>query len=305
MADTFKDLYSEIVAWAPFLPVVLAQRWVKRRFREIQGRSLWSCQLAESAFYVPAVVSTSTVTVTSGSTTVLAVAAFWDASVVGKQFYTGGHGPFYTITAFLSSNSVTLDRAWAGATAAGVSYEISQVYQVCPSDLLSLEAVIDNTNQWRLHLQIPRARVDRWDPTRIGAGVARALIAAPFDSSGNPRFEMWQRVSAASTFPLVYRKEVPFSSDSDTVPKPFNSEAIVEGALANLARWPGIENRKNPVYGLEASDRHERRFNELILSAEREDQEIYQTNVTYWWDSIRFAPLDATWLQSHDFPSEE
>ena len=74
---------------------------------------------------------------------------------------------------------------------------------------------------------------------------------------------------------------------------------IKKGALADLCKWPGTVEHPNPMFNLSLSRRYEEEWQEELDELERNDQEIYMTNLWYASTDLPYAPLDAKFYQTH------
>jgi hypothetical protein len=77
------------------------------------------------------------------------------------------------------------------------------------------------------------------------------------------------------------------------IPRSITPDALLEGGLAKLARWPGPSvTEKNPYFQINLAEAHERKFDELCARLEQKDDNIYPSDVSYY----RQLPYyDATW----------
>lgn len=304
MADTFGQLWRELRLHCPFVPVPLAQRWVRDRYRRLLSRSLWGGTVAESEFLIPDAYDTGTVALTYNSVTVTGTGTAFTAGMVGRQLLIGGQGPYYTISAVPDAVTLTLERVYGGASDALAAYQIVLAYLTPPSDFLSLKVVIDVQNNWKLRINVPQEFLDSLDAMRTYAGTPRVIADYRFSSAGVPRFEIWPRQLAQSRYPFMYWKDAAdLASDSDVPIFPIRGDIIKLGALADLARWPGTEDRRNPMFDIRLAAMYDKEYEHEAQSVDVEDQEIYQTAVTFpdmGFDNYPWAPFDTNWIQVHD-----
>ena len=80
--------------------------------------------------------NTGTVAVTNASATVTGTSTVWTSAMVGRRFKVSGDDDVYIVDAFTSSTSITLNRAYNGATATAATYEILD-------DLFSMDSDFD------------------------------------------------------------------------------------------------------------------------------------------------------------------
>jgi len=307
VADTFGQVWKELLVFAPGVPPTMAQKAVRDAYRRVVERYDWSGLRAESAMVIPTAYTTGTVAVTQGSATVTGTSTVWTSAMIGRQFIEGGQAPFYTIATFVSATQITLDRPYQGATKAAATYEITVAYLTAPTDLLRLDSVLDPDNFWRLRLNVTQESIDMWDAKRAysSAGASpRILAAAPYSSSGVPRFEIWPRTTAAKTYYIRYLKRpADLSADSDTLAFPIRGDVLRYGALSYLSMWPGVsKDAPNMIYNVGSHREFESLFQQELGFLERRDQDINLDSLWYDdWTGAPWAPIDSSFLQSHAF----
>jgi hypothetical protein len=123
------------------------------------------------------------------------------------------------------------------------------------------------------------------------------------DSTPRARYELWPRTVTQKAFPFLYMsKPSLFSAASDKAVFPLRGDVLIEGALAELAIWPGTSEKPNPYYQLGTHRAHEERFLKMVAQCEVEDQESTQTRVRYPDENLFLeAPVDGVFLQKHSF----
>lgn len=312
MADTFSQMWRRILLHCPFVPVPLAQDWINDRYRlALDQAGLWGGQVAESQFIIPDAYSTGTISAINGSATVTGAATGWTTALEGRQFYVGGQGPFYTITTVdAGAQTLTLERPFGGATTgAGTAYEIAQVYVTAPADFLAFKTIKDPVNNWRIRFNKSQEWLDRIDAARTTVGNAWYFVdyrqSTATGSVGVPRYEVWPRVTNQKVYPFLYwRRPADFSADTDTPMFPLRGDELVTGALADLARWPGTESRRNPNFDLRLAKDYEQMFEDMVRRLQRVDQETYLSDYIAPGDGfdegLSDIPLSASWIQQHD-----
>ena len=124
---------------------------------------------------------------------------------------------------------------------------------------------------------------------------------------GSPRYEVWPHIKEAYVLPYYYIAQLPDVGDTNAIiPRTIDGNLLMEYALSQAAMWPGPSTDKpNPYYRLELSDRHMKAFTTMLMTAERNDEELSMQDVTYQsCCGMPFAPIpafgDSDWLQSHD-----
>ena len=289
-------LYSDEVC-----PIPMATRWVRDRYRKICERTLWSFKLGRGTFYTPAEYATGTVTMTNDSTTVTGSSTVWTSTHVSQQFVV--EGTVFTISAVGGNTSLTLDQKWYGATESSLTYSIRQAYITpTPTDFHAFYSVVDVANSWPLQLGINVKEIDRIDARRASTGTPRLLANGVYNSSNAAVFELWPHPTALTQYMYTYEKRVTdLVNATDTPPSIIRSDVIVKGALADLARWPGTAERRNPMYDLYFTQwknreaEFESELNRLIV----EDQSILLTDLSFTHGSQ--IGVDARYMQNHAF----
>lgn len=309
MASTYGEVWKSLLLQCPFVPVPLAQQWVKDRYREAINRCWWGGQVSESQFVIPDAYDAGTISTTLNSNTVTGVATGWTTALIGRQFMTGGRGPYYTIVDVPNAVTLTLQIAWGDASLpAGTAYQIVLAYLTPPSDFLSFKTIKDPINNWRLRFNISQEYLDRIDARRATTGNAWIIAdyrqSALTGSTGIPQYEVWPRVINQRQYPyLYYKRPAEPAADSDVFLPPLQGDEIKRGALADLATWPGTETRKNPCFNLALAAKYEKDFTDFLNNLQRIDQDTYLNDYIgpqEGWDTLSAAPLDSKFWQVHD-----
>lgn len=307
MADNFGVCWRRILLHCPFVPVPLAQDWIRDRYRVLlDAAGVWGGQVAESQFIIPDAFDDGTVSLTNGSATVLGAATNWTSALEGRQLYLGGAGPYYTIQTVVDATTITLERPFGGTTTgAGTAYEIAQAYVTPPSDFLYFKSIKDPVNNWRLRFNVSQEWLDKRDARRSTVGNAWIFADYRHTTGGIPRYEVWPRVTSQRLYPFLYvKRPADLNADADTPMFPIRGDELVTGALADLARWPGTETRKNPSFNLPLAQQYEKEFTEMVNALQRVDQDTYLSNYigpNDDWSGMSEVPIDSAFFQDHDF----
>ncbi len=247
--ETFAQLWNKVLLYAPDVPVPIVQEAVKRAYRGIVGAHYWSQLRADGEILIPAVYSAGTVDITQGSQTVVGTTTVWTASMVGRQFAYGSVAPWYTITAVdVIGQELTLDREFELPTVTDGTYVIGQFY-------LELH-IRERNNNWHITPHYySQEYIDRIDPYRQSSGTPVCIAAAPprrgSDNVIIPRYELWPRPSAETLVMYRYYKNSELSAASDRPIDVLRPEAIIYGALMDIAMWPGTGQKPNPLFNME------------------------------------------------------
>lgn len=302
--STFQSLWRRLLLHYPELPLSLAQEFVNTAYSRALARRDWSGLRKYGEFTIADAITGGTVDVTQGSATVTLTGSTWVNSVVGRQFYVNGKGPYYDVIARPTTTEITLDRVYGGATASGVNYAITQVYLPTPTDFERLIDVRDTDNNWRLHInRFTSEQLNRWDAARSSAGTPWLLVPATFNRDnttfGDARYEIWPRTETAKTYSFEYIKDPGLLTNPTDAPiVPIRGDVLRHGAFAELCLWPGTKQLPNPFFSAEQHMIHETLFDEGLRGCEVDDEGIAQQMIRYV-DDFPFAPLDAAFIQSH------
>lgn len=303
MADTFAQIWQSVLAFAPETPPHMAKLFVNVAYRKATEYMRWANTRGVSEFQIPDTYNTGTVTVARNSATVTGAGVTWTTAMIGRQIYLNGEGPFYTISARPDATTLTLDRVYGGESASLQPYNISLVFVSVPSDCLFLTDVVDVENGFKLRTGVTQGQLDLLDPQRTTVGDSVLLAAATPSSTGLPRYELWPRKEEAWTYPFSYIRRIPdLSATTDTPIFPLRGDVLREGALAELSKWPGTEEYKNPYFSSDSHRMHSEEFRRQLDRLDVADQEANQTDIAYAggeWDHFPYAPLDANYLQKH------
>ena len=303
--SNYDGLARAVLLRCPGTSYLLARQWISFAFRQLAEKRAWSWLIREGQFLFPAAYTTGTAAVTNNSITVTGTLTVWTAAMVGRQFRAGANNPIYTIATRVSDTEITLDRVWGGATLTGQTYEIYRAYQTVPSDFHSFLTAVDQAQAWQLTTNVGQDELDLIDPQRTDSGQPWVLSFHDYDTVTSPplpRYEAWPHVKSQYVIPFLYEIRPTDLEDTGAVlPRYARGDMLLEMALAECARWPGPDTaRKNPYFNLGLADRHERRAQQMIAEAQRQDEEVFMSNVRYQsMLALPFAPSDA-WRQTHE-----
>ena len=303
-------LYSSEVC-----PILLAQRWIRDRFRKVCEKSIWSFKLGRGAFctvdsYLTLGYS-GTITLTSGSATVTGSGTNFLSPLVGQQLKTGGY--VFTVLSVASTTSLTIDQTWLGDTITTQNFDVMQCYITPsanggPTDFHAFYSVIDPSLAWIIRLNYNVKELDRIDARRSATGTPRVLANGVYSTSGGINagtevYELWPNGATSRQYMYTYERRIADLTPSDTPPPIIRSDVLVTGALADLARWPGTPERKNPMFDPYFTQwkLRELEFSQEVQKLIVEDQSIFQTDLTFANSMLNAAPLDAKFMQNHAY----
>jgi hypothetical protein len=303
--DTFSAMYRALSLWVPDLPIFLAQQFVRDRYRNVTTSRPWASLRANGEIIINTMKSGGTVTTVQGSTSITGLGTAFASTDIGRQFLTGSKAPIYTITNVVGQ-VLTLDRAYASTSGAGVTYRILDAYATMPSDFARFIVVSDPQNNWRIRHWLTLHDLYRIDPSRITYGTPWGLFDRAYAPDGiSPQYELWPYCHSARTYPYYYiRKATDLVNDTDTPITGITGDLITKGALMDVCRWPGTIDRPNPLFA-KSRDLYltfKAEYEDLLINAERLDEETYLTWLAEAeWTTWPYAPMDAASLQKRSW----
>ncbi len=305
-AVTFEAIWRVVLGHCPIAGAALAREWTQWAYSElIRARRSWSHLRVQSALSV-AVSRTGTVTLTTASTAVVAGTLTFTNADIGRQLRVSGNA-IYTIVAVAGGNA-TLDRVYAEAGGT-LTATVADIYLTMPADFARFDAVIDPSNRWRLHYNVPADVLNRIDPVRTSSSTPRLLANATFSpvpsTLGRARYELYPYSSEARVFPCWYYRSGEILSDDTVLTGSLinQKDVLVEGALSRCALWPGLENRKNPYFSLPLAQAHEAKFREKISQLYVMDEELMWEGMPVAEMTYAAWPFDGAYLQQTDIPA--
>ncbi len=309
-ANTMEEMSRSLRLYVPQLPITLAEQFIRDRYRRILDRRDWSGLRRESQFILNAQKSDGTVSFTRSSTTITGTGTTFATTDIGRQFKAGVGSPVYTITDVdVILQTLTLNMPIGVATSVDVTYRIIDAYVTPPADFLRFIVVADPQQGWRLRHWITSGELMSMDPQRTFFGQPYLLADRMYDvataASANdyrPQYEAWPYTTAARTLYYTYiTKGSDLVNPTDQPVFPIRSDAIVAGALADVARWPGTSDQPNPYFTRpEYWKAYEAEFEDKMIEIERRDEDLYLTMLEmYPMLNYSLAPLSASFLQNH------
>lgn len=291
MAMTFADAYREVRLHAPAAPLALARAWVNAAYEDLcRGRS-WGFLRAETTLRILASRAVD-VGVTQDSTTVTSGGLFI-ATDAGRNLRIG-IGPTYTIQEVTTDSVLVLDRAYTEDTDPDATATILDAFVTMPADFSSFRTIPDRYNQRRLGFWFTEDELLILDPDRRTSDTGpRALVAAspsPYmPTLGRVRYEYWPRPTAARTYPALYNRQAADLTETTLFSGVLADakEALVAGALARAAAWPGTLDVKNPFFSADLIRLYKAEFEtqkqRLALKDDTQyPEDLHQVHWEYW-----------------------
>ena len=254
MADSFSSVVRAVRLYASTAPLFLVQEWVNAAYKALCAERRWSFLRADGALTIAAARDLAAITVTQGSTSVTSAALFV-AGDVGRQIRVGTY-PYYTITAFTDTSTVTIDRAYGGTTES-VAAQILDAYVPLPADFASFRTIADPYNRRPIPFWGSEDQILLQDPTRSFSGIPQAFVPAPPSpvtaTLGQVRYEVWPVSVAARSYPIRYNRQEDNLQHTDTFTGVLKDggQVLIEGALSFAAEWPGTPDLRNPYFNVQ------------------------------------------------------
>lgn len=254
MSDSYADVWRRVRLHAPAVPTFLVREWVQNAWKDVARARHWAFLRGEGRLTIAASRALAAVTVTRGSATVTSAGLFL-AVDAGRQFTISTPSPqVYTIQTFTDVNTIQLDALYGDASGV-VGATILDAYAVLPLGFESFRLIADPYNERRLAFWITEDQLNILDPNRMASDTGPRLLATRAPSTylptlGQVCYEYWPRPTAARSYPYLFNKQASRLADSAifTGVLADAADVLVDGALAEAARWPGTGDRKNPYF---------------------------------------------------------
>jgi hypothetical protein len=220
---------------------LLALRWLNDRYRQIWGAVPWNFAKKNAILQTTAEITSDSVTVTNGSTTVTETTSDgkWTSSVVGREFRADSDNEYYTISAYSNANpdTITLDRAYEGTTGTVHGYTIFQRIYTLANDVGQILTMTDLNHQRPLEC-VSQQELDYVDPNRGTYGEPRWYAPIGRDSNDIQQVELSFIPDEAYGISYSYVQEAPYitGGEAKLVPQVFQS-LLKHGWKADYWHW--------------------------------------------------------------------
>lgn len=295
-AASYGEVWRTVRLYAPAAPTMLCREWVNVAYKLLTRSRSWGFLRAELRLTISASRSL-TVGVTLGSATVTSAGLFLAADQ-GRQFAVGSY-PVYTVQTFTDVNTLVLDRAYGETTAPAASAKVFDAYATMPADFGSFRLIVDPYNQRRLAYWIHEDQLNLLDPTRFSSDTGPRVLASRAPSTYTPtlgriQYEYWPQPTAARSYPALYNLQADSLVDGDTLTGVLadSGQILIDGALAQAARWPGTPDLKNPYFNADLARSHDASFREGIQKLSLKDDNQYPDDLQMvHWERWPLADL--------------
>lgn len=257
---SFRTLYKELGGTVPKIPISLAKILINRAWQDVRRQNLWSFQIYDSNWITPALVNSGLVTVVQGSNQAVFNATA-SAAIIAQDILVGSFNPINQrqfrigISTIYNVNSadvtggivtLTLDRGYQEQSAAGVAYNLYQVYYPAPyADHLTFVSIRDMVNFTDLITERNRRWLDEQDPQRTwyyfpthAVFYRNGVDPANTATYRFPIFELWGVPLSNRSYQLYgIRRGVDLVNNSDELPACITDEVIIERAKDYVYEW--------------------------------------------------------------------
>lgn len=313
--DSYERLWKGLQNRCPLAGPFLCQDWIRWAFREIIEKRKWGWSIKRSQFVFPAITTAGTVSVTNNNNQVVGVGTNFTSALIGQQFRTSNLTPIYDVIAVTNPTNLTLSDVWGSTSLTNTGYKIYLAYVIPPTDFHSFISIYDPNFSWQLWTNVRQDDLNMYDAQRASQGTPYVVADYDFTSLALggatitppvPRFEIWPHVQSAYVLPFLYESRQPDLDDAGvTLPRFIPGNVLMEGGLAQAAKWPGPDSdHKNPMFNLALSQLHEKKFQDAVRELERQDDEVYKRDIWYesgpvWPMAPLPFPVNSSYLQLH------
>lgn len=331
---SFRSLWSELEGDIPRLPAAKAQDCINQAWHDLCDTRLWTWLNKVSYITTPANISTGTMTVTLGSTSITVSAAaatafnalgFSDPPLastqlgIGRQIRlssqtSGTPGALYNITAFDGVTTLTIDRPYAEESASSQNFMCYKAYYQPPpsngttlADFLRYFTVTNSAVGYTIRLKrlhLTQERLNAWDPQRGSTGDPYFLCYLQDDpETGAPVYEFWPHPVSLRVLTCNYQLRGLDRSDALDIPLTCPSYVLTERAKQYACQWAlknvAVFSELQQTNWVAAYQQHESQYNRLLIQAIKQDDEK-QPLVPFSQYKSDMMPPGGAWLQNHD-----
>jgi hypothetical protein len=158
---TWGQLRFQLQTSMPGVPIDLLDEWLNGRYEQVLGSTDWTGLHYHTSIQTAAAYQSiaDSVTLTVGSSAMVGVLTVWtSADTLGMKFYRAGDAALYTVVAWNSANSITLDRPYegngvdaAGTVYSGAEYALCQNVYTLPADVGTVVNVLNPDTGLPIH----------------------------------------------------------------------------------------------------------------------------------------------------------
>jgi hypothetical protein len=254
-------MQAELRGCVPKLPYAYSKTLVNRAWNTVRKSQLWSFNLFTSGWVTPPLLTTGTVTATTGLATIqfdataqAAIIAWQSANpyvlVTQLQFRISVGGIYSLIAYNPGTGAGLLDNIFVDPGGAGQQYQLYQLYYAPPmKDFLGWLSVRNPSFFLNLELDTTRAYIDSIDPQRTWYQFPTRVVPFGIDIRGQgtvnasatlgfPLFELWgQPVNPFGYQCYGMRQGVDLVQPNDTLPVQVGEDLIMAKAREYAYEW--------------------------------------------------------------------
>ena len=295
---TFRQMTSEVLQWNPDVPAWLAQRWIQNLYRKILDSRNWYGMQTRGVCNVAPVYTTGSVAVQNGSALVTGTGTSWDTTMQGRSFRVGFTNPQILIQKVIDPFHLVLELPWGGQSNANYSYQIFQNIVSLGANVKRIYQMANQSQGFLLRTDIPQPAINEHDVWRTWVGYTQIAASFTSSSTGEPLWELYPCPLYQQSFPFIAITQPPdLKLDSDTPVTMLRSDILVTGALSNAFLYGGP---KSKYFSPDTAQVKKQEFMADMGMMERNDNNLWQQDLTWDYRDWPFATFDASWKQVHD-----
>ena len=250
------------------------KRWINLADDDIHSRYDWPWALEREIVQTVADVTTGTVAVAAGGTTVTGTSTAFDTTLdVGKYIQFSSSNDWYKVTAVASTTSLTIEAAYVGSSALSAgTYKLRKTFYSVSSSVEKVLTARQMVSPVKLELVHYRS-LDKWRPNQTANGNPVVYVIWGYDSSNRWTFTLDPVPDAIMNIEVRFKKKrTDLSADGDVPATPEKWKGVIlDGALARgyeyVRKDPFDANDKRSELALA---RFERGIDRMISDSEPE-----------------------------------
>ena len=220
---------------------ILAQQWAQSRYRTVLERIDFPFLVKEGLINTVAEITSDSVTVTVGSTTVTETTSDskWTSAINGRKFRADSREEYYEISTYANGNLDTfvLDRAYEGSTATAQGYSIFQDTYSIPSDARSVLSITRLNSGLQLR-PVTLADISLGFPHRPDIGEPLYWALGERSSTDVYQVVLYPAPEDAEGLIVTYLEETPSLANASTsLIEQVPSSLLRDGMMADYWLW--------------------------------------------------------------------
>ncbi len=137
---TYGEIRGRLQKLSGGMDLELIDGWIQDRYAQALDKIPWKRLESNYTFQVPASVTTGTLTVVAGSTTITGVGTTWTDALDGFMLRVDAQEEYYQV-AYVSPTELTADRGYERASDSALGYRIDQSLFVMPANARVIESL--------------------------------------------------------------------------------------------------------------------------------------------------------------------